>query len=250
MEFEVCCNGFSSVIAAVKAGATRVELCSNMLEGGTTPSLATIGLSKAYIDLEGSSTKLHVLIRPRGGDFLYDDDEIMVMKSDIMFIEDAIKPDGFVIGALKPDGSIDTDKCRELMAEAPGKSFTFHRAFDMCSDPLKAIDQLAELGFERILTSGRCRTAEEGIILLKALQEHAQGKIKLMAGCGVNEKNIRRIWQQTGITAFHFSARRTVKSKMTYRNEEVVMGAEGADEYNYQVSTADSIRRIMAQLPG
>lgn len=243
MEFEVCANGLASVIQAERGGATRVELCAGIPEGGTTPSLGTIVASREY--LKDKQTKLHVIIRPRGGDFLYDKYEISTMK-EIFMLQGYV--DGFVIGCLNADGSIDVDLCKSLMDLAKGKSFTFHRAFDMCSDPLRAIDQLAELGIQRILTSGARATAEEGIPQLKLWQRHAEGKIKLMAGGGVNETNIKRIYEETGITAFHFTAREKIESKMEYRNQEVYMGVEDADEYSYEITTEERVRRIISQL--
>ena len=242
-EFEVCANGLASVIQAERGGATRVELCAGIPEGGTTPSLGTIVASREY--LKDKQTKLHVIIRPRGGDFLYDKYEISTMK-EIFMLQGYV--DGFVIGCLNADGSIDVDLCKSLMDLAKGKSFTFHRAFDMCSNPLRAIDQLAELGIQRILTSGARATAEEGIPQLKLWQRHAEGKIKLMAGGGVNETNIKHIYEETGITAFHFTAREKIESKMEYRNQEVYMGVEDADEYSYEITTKERVRRIISQL--
>lgn len=242
-EFEVCANGLASVIQAERGGATRVELCAGIPEGGTTPSLGTIVASREY--LKDKQTKLHVIIRPRGGDFLYDKYEISTMK-EIFMLQGYV--DGFVIGCLNADGSIDVDLCKSLMDLAKGKSFTFHRAFDMCSNPLRAIDQLAELGIQRILTSGARATAEEGIPQLKLWQCHAEGKIKLMAGGGVNETNIKHIYEETGITAFHFTAREKIESKMEYRNQEVYMGVEDADEYSYEITTEERVRRIISQL--
>ncbi len=242
-EFEVCANGLASVIQAERGGATRVELCAGIPEGGTTPSLGTIVASREY--LKDKQTKLHVIIRPRGGDFLYDKYDISTMK-EIFMLQGYV--DGFVIGCLNADGSIDVDLCKSLMDLAKGKSFTFHRAFDMCSNPLRAIDQLAELGIQRILTSGARATAEEGIPQLKLWQRHAEGKIKLMAGGGVNETNIKRIYEETGITAFHFTAREKIESKMVYRNQQVYMGVEDADEYSYEITTEERVRRIISQL--
>ena len=242
-EFEVCANGLASVIQAEKGGATRVELCAGIPEGGTTPSLGTIVASREY--LKDKQMKLHVIIRPRGGDFLYDNYEISTMK-EIFMLQGYV--DGFVIGCLNADGSIDVDLCKSLMDLAKGKSFTFHRAFDMCADQLRAIDQLAELGIQRILTSGARATAEEGIPQLKLWQRHAEGKIQLMAGGGVNETNIKRIYEETGITAFHFTAREKIESKMEYRNQEVYMGVEDADEYSYEITTEERVRRIISQL--
>lgn len=243
-EFEVCANGLPSVIQAERGGATRVELCAGIPEGGTTPSFGTIVSASNY--LKDKQMKLHVIIRPRSGDFLCPTLVFTPMLEDIKAIKDYV--DGVVFGCLNKDGSIDVDSCRLLIEAAQGKSLTFHRAFDMCADPLRAIDQLAELGFHRILTSGGRATAEEGIPQLKLWQRHAEGKIQLMAGGGVNETNIKRIYEETGITAYHFTARETFISEMEYRNPDVYMGVEDADEYSYEITTERRVRRIISQL--
>lgn len=243
-EFEVCANGLPSVIQAEKGGATRVELCAGIPEGGTTPSFGTIVSASNY--LKDKQMKLHVIIRPRSGDFLCPTLVFTPMLEDIKAIKEHV--DGVVFGCLNKDGSIDVDSCRLLIEAAQGKSLTFHRAFDMCADPLRAIDQLAELGFHRILTSGGRATAEEGIPQLKLWQRHAEGKIQLMAGGGVNETNIKRIYEETGITAYHFTARERFESEMEYRNPDVYMGVEDADEYSYEITTERRVRRIISQL--
>lgn len=243
-EFEVCANGLPSVIQAERGGATRVELCAGIPEGGTTPSFGTIVSASNY--LKDKQMKLHVIIRPRSGDFLCPTLVFTPMLEDIKAIKEHV--DGVVFGCLNKDGSIDVDSCRLLIEAAQGKSLTFHRAFDMCTDPLRAIDQLAELGFHRILTSGGRATAEEGIPQLKLWQRHAEGKIQLMAGGGVNETNIKRIYEETGITAYHFTARERFESEMEYRNPDVYMGVEDADEYSYEITTERRVRRIISQL--
>lgn len=243
-EFEVCANGLPSVIQAEKGGATRVELCAGIPEGGTTPSFGTIVSASNY--LKDKQMKLHVIIRPRSGDFLCPTLVFTPMLEDIKAIKEHV--DGVVFGCLNKDGSIDVDSCRLLIEAAQGKSFTFHRAFDMCADPLRAIDLLAELGFHRILTSGGRATAEEGIPQLKLWQRHSEGKIQLMAGGGVNETNIKRIYEETGITAYHFTARERFESEMEYRNPDVYMGVEDADEYSYEITTERRVRRIISQL--
>lgn len=243
-EFEVCANGLPSVIQAERGGATRVELCAGIPEGGTTPSFGTIVSASNY--LKDKQMKLHVIIRPRSGDFLCPTLVFTPMLEDIKAIKEHV--DGVVFGCLNKDGSIDVDSCRLLIEAAQGKSLTFHRAFDMCADPLRAIDQLAELGFHRILTSGGRATAEEGIPQLKLWQRHAEGKIQLMAGGGVNETNIKRIYEETGITAYHFTARERFESEMEYRNPDVYMGVEDADEYSYEITTERRVRRIISQL--
>ena len=243
-QFEVCANSVESCLAAQKGGANRVELCAGIPEGGTTPSYGEISVAREVLD----TTRLHVIIRPRGGDFLYSPIEVKAMLKDIEMAKQ-LKADGVVFGCLTAEGEIDLTIMQELMKAAQGLSVTFHRAFDVCRDPKKALEQIIALGCNRILTSGQQPTAESGIPLLKELQEQAAGRIILLAGCscnslsGVNEKNIHRIASETGIREFHFSARENIKSGMNYKNESVSMGGTvHIDEYERNVTTA---RRVM-----
>ena len=234
-QFEVCANSVESCLAAQKGGANRVELCAGIPEGGTTPSYGEISVAREVLD----ATRLHVIIRPRGGDFLYSPIEVKAMLKDIEMAKQ-LKADGVVFGCLTAEGEIDLTIMQELMKAAQGLSVTFHRAFDVCRDPKKALEQIIALGCNRILTSGQQPTAESGIPLLKELQEQAAGRIILLAGCGVN---IHRIASETGIREFHFSARENIKSGMNYKNESVSMGGTvHIDEYERNVTTA---RRVM-----
>ena len=211
-QFEVCANSVESCLAAQAGGADRVELCAGIPEGGTTPSYGEISTARDML----TTTRLHVIIRPRGGDFLYSPIEVRTMLKDIEMARQ-----------LGVDGVL---------------SVTFHRAFDVCRDPEKALEQIIELGCNRILTSGQQATAELGIPLLKTLQIQASGRIILLAGCGVNEKNIARIASETGIQEFHFSARESIKSDMKYKNESVSMGGTvHIDEYERNVTTAQRV---------
>lgn len=188
------------------------------------------------------TTRLHVIIRPRGGDFLYSPIEVKTMLKDIE-IARKLGVDGVVFGCLTANGEIDSTAMQELMLASQGLSVTFHRAFDVCCNPKEALEQIIELGCNRILTSGQQATAEQGIPLLKELQEQAAGRIILLAGCGVNENNIARIAQETGIQEFHFSARESIISEMKYKNESVSMGGTvHINEYERNVTTA---RRVM-----
>lgn len=243
-QFEVCANSVESCLAAQAAGADRVELCAGIPEGGTTPSYGDIATARELLD----RTRLHVIIRPRGGDFLYSPLELRIMLKDI---ENARKlgADGVVFGCLTADGDIDINMTRQLVQAAQGMSITFHRAFDVCRNPQKALEDIIELGCHRILTSGQQATAEEGITLLKQLHEAASGRIKLLAGCGVNEKNIARIAHETGITEFHFSARETLASSMRYHNENVSMGGTvKIEEYSRPVTTEQRVKDTIAAL--
>lgn len=236
--FEVCANSVESCLAAQAGGANRVELCAGIPEGGTTPSYGEISMAREVLDI----TRLHVIIRPRGGDFLYSPMEVKTMLKDIEMAKH-LGVDGVVFGCLTTNGEIDFTVMQELMKASQGLSVTFHRAFDVCRNPKEALEQIIELGCHRILTSGQQATAEQGIPLLKELQEQAAGRIILLAGCGVNEKNVARIALETGIQEFHFSARESIKSEMEYKNESVSMGGTvHIDEYERNVTTA---RRVM-----
>lgn len=240
-QFEVCTNSVESCIAAQAGGANRVELCAGIPEGGTTPSYGEIAVARELL----SSTKLHVIIRPRGGDFLYSPIEVRTMLKDIETARQ-LGADGVVFGCLTADGEIDIPVMQQLMNASVGLSVTFHRAFDVCRDASKALEQIIELGCNRILTSGQQPNAEAGIPLLTALHKQAAGRIILLAGCGVNEMNIHRIAAETGINEFHFSARESIKSGMEYRNETVSMGGTvQINEYERMVTTKERVRQTI-----
>lgn len=241
--FEICTNSVESCLAAQEGGAQRVELCAGIPEGGTTPSWGEIATARELLQI-----KLHVIIRPRGGDFLYSPVELSTMVKDIEAARQ-LRADGVVFGCLTADGEIDLDAMQTLMKAAEGLSVTFHRAFDVCRQPQQALEQLIALGCERILTSGQQATAEQGIPLLKELHQQAAGRIILLAGCGVNEGNIARIASETGIREFHFSARECVKSGMRYKNEAVSMGGTvRIDEYERNVTTAERVRKTISSI--
>lgn len=240
-QFEVCANSVESCIAAQEGGANRVELCAGIPEGGTTPSYGEIAIAREVL----KATRLHVIIRPRGGDFLYSPNEIRTMLKDIE-IAQQLGVNGVVFGCLTANGEIDIPAMKKLMKASQGLSVTFHRAFDVCRNPKIALEQIIELGCNRILTSGQQPTAESGIPLLKALREQADGRITLLAGCGVNEKNIARIAEETGIHEFHFSARESIKSDMAYKNESVSMGGTVLiNEYERNVTTVERVRNTI-----
>lgn len=241
--FEVCANGVESSLAAQRGGADRVELCAGIPEGGTTPSIGEITVARRYL----TSTRLHVIIRPRGGDFLYTALELERMAADIDAARQA-GVDGVVFGCLQSDGTLDMAANRLLMDHAKGLSVTFHRAFDRCAHPEEALEQLIELGVDRILTSGQQPQALQGAPLLRKLHEQAAGRIILLAGCGVNESNIRQLHELTGIREYHFSARESFKSQMQYSNPDVFMGDPNADEDSLLYTTEERVRNTIAQL--
>lgn len=241
--FEICANGVESCIAAQEGGADRVELCAGIPEGGTTPSYGEIKTARRVL----TRTRLHVIIRPRGGDFLYTPLELERMTADIDIARE-LGADGVVFGCLRADGTLDTEANALLMSHAKGMSVTFHRAFDRCANPQEALEELIAQGFDRILTSGQQPTALQGTPLLRQLHAQAAGRITLLAGCGVNEGNIATIARETGIDEFHFSARVAVKSAMIFSNPDVYMGAKGADEESVDITSAERVRNTIAQL--
>lgn len=246
-KFEICANSVESCLAAQEGGADRVELCAGIPEGGTTPSYGEIKLARKLL----TKTKLHVIIRPRGGDFLYTPLELERMEEDIRICRE-LGVDGVVFGCLTEEGEIDREANRRLVELARPMSVTFHRAFDRTADPMKALEDIISLGCNRILTSGQQPKAIDGINLLaqleKKLKEYPLPPIQLLAGSGVNEENIRQIFDATGIHEYHFSARVNVVSKMKHYNHEVYMGAKGADESNSLVTSAEKVRNTIKQL--
>lgn len=242
--FEVCANSVESCLAAQAGGANRVELCAGIPEGGTTPSYGDIAVARELL----KETRLHVIIRPRGGDFLYSPVEQRIMLKDIDLAR-KLGADGVVFGCLTAEGDVDLPLMRQLMEAAEDMSVTFHRAFDVCRNPQQALEDIIGLGCHRILTSGQQPTAEQGIPLLKNLQQQADGRIILLAGCGVNETNIARIAQETGIHEFHFSAREQMESGMLYRNPQVSMGGTVCiEEYSRPLTTSKRVSQTIAAL--
>ena len=236
---EICAGSVESAIAARDGGAKRIELCAALEVGGVTPSAGVIAEARK---VEGLT--LNVIIRPRGGDFLYGKHEIACMEEDIRTCR-RLGADGVVIGALTADGDIDTVACKRLIEAADGMSITFHRAFDMCRDPHKALEELITLGCHRVLTSGQAQTAEAGISLLKKLVEQANGRIIIMPGCGVNRDNAAKILNSTGACEIHASARKSVGSGMLFRHCEVSMGNPENDEYARKETDTNEVRAIV-----
>ncbi len=245
MRVEICVDSPGGAFAAQRGGAARVELCDNLLEGGTTPSAGAIAVAR-----RGLKIRLHVLIRPRGGDFLYTEDEMEVMRTDVRTAKE-LGADGVVIGCLKADGSVDTARTAELIQLARPMSITFHRAFDMCSQPQAALEELIRLGVERVLTSGQEATCLEGLDFLAALQNQAAGRIIVMPGGGITPRNVRRIVEATGVSEVHLSARAAVESKMAHRNSRVFMGGTlRPPEFSWKTTDERSVAEVVATLSG
>lgn len=215
MLLEVCAFSFQSCLIAEKAGAARVELCDNPLEGGTTPGYGTIKQAREKI-----SIGLYPIIRPRGGNFLYDADEMAIIKHDILLCKQ-LGCDGISTGVQLQNGEIDTARLSQIVEWAYPMGVTCHRVFDATPDPFKALEDIIASGCERILTSGQKSTAPEGIELLAKLVQQADGRIIIMPGAGVRSANIEQLINETGATEFHTSARITAPENVTYHNPAV-----------------------------
>nr|WP_315400815.1 copper homeostasis protein CutC [uncultured Sphingobacterium sp.] len=225
-QLEICSNSPQSALFAAQGGATRIEFCQNLENGGITPSYGQIVQARKLIDIG-----IHVLIRPRGGDFVYSDLEFDEMMADVKFCKEA-GCDGVVIGVMKSDATVDIERTKALVDAARPMHVTFHRAFDKCADPLSSLAILIELGIDRLLTSGLQNKVVDGVELLKELVKYAEGKIVIMPGAGVDSNNIEMILKTTGATAIHSSAKETVFSQMSYDRSEV----EGMNEPTYRTS--------------
>ena len=238
---ELCVEGIDGFLAAQDAGADRVELCASLMEGGLTPSLATIRAA-----VKAAKIPVHVIIRPRGGDFLYSETEFETMVEDIAALRGE-GVSGVVIGCLTPDGRIDEARTKRLVEAARPMSVTCHRAFDMTADAGEALEALIRCGVDRVLTSGQRDTALEGLAILKAANEQAAGRIVIM-GCGaLDADNIRAVRDGAGLAELHFAALKTVPSGMAFRNPHVGMGGTEKDrEYEVTLTVRDAVRATIA----
>lgn len=245
MILEACVDSVESAIAAQQGGADRLELCSNLIIGGTTPSMA---LYQEVI--RNVSIPIHILIRPRFGDFLYSDHEFNVMCREVRaFKQEGAK--GIVIGMLLQDGKLDLDRMRELMKCAAGMSVTLHRAFDMSADLMESLNDAVGLGIATILTSGGEESASQGLEMLRELNREASGRIQIMAGAGLNAESITKLHKLTEICVFHMSGKEVMDSKMRFRNGRINMGLPGISEYQiWKTSEAQirSARTVLDQL--
>lgn len=242
MIYEICVDSVAGVRAAKAEGAHRVELCGDLLEGGTTPSRGMIRQARTV-----SGIGIQVIIRPRGGDFLFDDDEFAVMRADIETAK-AEGADGVVIGLLTAEGVVDAARVRELIAQARPLSVTFHRAFDMTRDPFEALETLIGLGVDRVLTSGQEASVLEGLPLITELVQRAADRIIIMPGAGITKRNVDRIIAAAKPSEIHFAALEPEAGGMQFRRQHVYMGGElRAPEYDRLVTSAGSIRSVMAK---
>lgn len=240
---EICVDSLAGALAAQSGGADRVELCAGLLEGGLTPSAGCLLAVRRELHIG-----LHVIIRPRGGDFLYTKEELVVMREDIRLAKE-FGADGVVLGCLTAEGEIDRARTAELIALARPMSVTFHRAFDMCRDLRAALEGLTALGVERVLTSGGRNSCAEGGQVIAALQKQAAGRIIVMAGGGLTPQNVGELVAATGISEVHLSARKPVASGMKYRNEHCAMGgAAPPSEYAWKTTDVAAVRAVVVAL--
>jgi copper homeostasis protein len=241
MPFKLELIGFNiaSCIAINGSGAHRIELCDNPHEGGTTPSAGFIKMAREKVSID-----LFPIIRPRGGDFLYSDDEFQIMQKDIKLCKET-GCDGVVLGLLKKDGSIDIERTASLAELAYPLDVTFHRAFDHCNDPMKALEQLIQAGCKRILTSGQQPLAIQGVSLLANLVSAAAGRIIVMPGSGIRKDTIKEIAEKTGAFEFHSSLRTTQKSQMEFLNPAF---SDLREEYTHTSVDPGAIQGLLHEL--
>ncbi len=235
---EVCVDSVASAVAAERGGAGRIEVCSALIEGGVTPSS---GLVEAV--RERSSIAVHVMIRPRGGDFCYDADEFQIMRWDI----DVAKRqgvDGVVFGLLDTDGNVDLVRTRELVALARPLSVTFHRAFDMTADLFRALEDVDAAGADRVLTSGGEQTCVQGSQAIARLVQTAGDRMVVMPGSGIQPGNVRSVLEQTGAKEVHVGLRSSIPSPMVHRNSRVSMGTIEGREYERSVVLEENVRQL------
>jgi copper homeostasis protein len=233
MNIEICAPNIQSALNAQKAGATRIELCTAIEVGGVTPSAGLISAAVHLLDIP-----VNVLIRPREGNFCYSEYELMIMLDDIAFCQDN-EAGGVVIGALTNDGFLDLGKMEQMILASEGMEITCHRAFDFVKDPFAALEGLIDLGVHRILTSGLQNSAYEGRFMLQKLVEKADGRITIMAGAGVNYQNIAEIASVSGVSDFHFTA----KKKIIQKNPT---GDISGLEFAYWEGDLEEMRKIIS----
>jgi len=236
---EACVDSVESALSAQAGGADRVELCEDLLEGGTTPSTGMIEVCRERLHIP-----MHVLVRPRAGDFVYTDIELEVMKRDIL-VARRVGAAGVVFGSLQPDGTIDVDRTRALLAVARPMSVTFHRAFDFTPDADAALDTLMQLGVERVLTSGQAPTAVLGMQTLRRLVTRAEGRIAILAAGGLSEENIAKVAESTGVREVHVRATALLESPASFRPRHLSLLKQPLpNEFDRAVTDPERIRRI------
>lgn len=239
---ECCVDSVESAIEAEKGGANRIELCSALVIGGLSPSKALFEKVRENVKI-----KIHVLLRPRFGDFCYTDFEHEIIKQEIRMFRE-LGADGVVIGTLKPDGTLNLEQMRELVEEAKGMSITLHRAFDMCAEPLKTLEEVKGLGIHTILTSGQKNSCINGKELLGQLVEKSEGEVDILVGGGVDVSVIPELYMSTGSTSYHMSGKIVLDSEMRYRKDDVNMGVASMSEYQIWRTSAERVAKVKSIL--
>ena len=242
MIIEACVNSAISAIEAQKGGADRVELCENLHDGGTTPSAGSIAFARKNLQIG-----LLVMIRPRGGDFLYSADEFQIMKEDIR-VSKNLGADGVVFGILLPDGTIDKERMKILIDLARPMGITCHRAFDMTANPYQAMEDLMSLGIDRILTSGQQPTAPQGSGLIRELITQAKDRIIIMPGSGVKEHNVAALVSATGAKEVHIHLEKQEPSRMIFKQPTVYMGKPEQTEFEYTLTDWERISKLRSAI--
>jgi copper homeostasis protein len=239
---EVCVDSAASAVAAQRGGAARIELCGSLIEGGITPSSGLIEITRAAISVD-----LHVMIRPRAGDFCYDADEFETMRRDIALAK-RLGANGVVFGILNVSGNVDVARTRQLVDLARPLSVTFHRAFDMSADLFRALDDVYAAGPDRVLTSGGEPTSLQGRETILQLVKKAQGRIVIMPGSGIRPENARSLVDYTGVTEVHVGLRSSLPSPMLHHNPRISMGSLEGREYQRFVVLDEEVRKLRSAL--
>jgi len=235
---ETCVDSVTSALAASRGGASRLELCGNLVIGGTTPSISLFREIRKYTDIP-----IHVLIRPRFGDFCYNKYEFNIMCEEVRAFWEA-GAQGVVLGILKSDGTINMEQMKIIMEDAKGMSVTLHRAFDVCKDPYKALEAAKELGINSILTSGQKDTCVAGKELLKELVKLSKNELEILVGSGVEARVIKEIYPVIQAKAYHMSGKVTIDSQMKYRKPDINMGLPTLNEYEIWQTDEGKIREV------
>jgi copper homeostasis protein len=236
---EVCVDSLESAVAAERGGAKRAELCGSLVEGGVTPSAGLIATTRQKI-----SIGLHVMIRPRAGDFCYTSDEFEVMRRDVLMAKQ-LGANGVVFGILDQDANVDIERTRLLVDLAKPLNTTYHRAFDMSADLLLSLEHVAETGADRILTSGGATTAIEGTARLRDLVEAAAGRVIIMACGGIDQQNVQSVLEKTSVREIHVGLRTPVVSPMRYRKNDISMGPFRGDEYERFIVQEENVAQLV-----
>lgn len=233
---EACVDSVESAVAAYKGGADRIELCQNLPIGGTTPNPWLFDKVRKHTDI-----RIHVLIRPRFGDFCYTDDEFELI-CDAVDAYRSMGADGVVLGLLKTDGSLDTNRMKILMDRCGDMSVTLHRAFDVCKDPFTAMEEAISLGIDTILTSGQENLCIHGKECIRKLVRASKDRISIQVCGGVNAQRIEELYLYTGAPCYHMSGKMVLDSPMIYRKGNVNMGAPGVHEYEIWRTDKEKIK--------